>query len=418
MDNKIKERLNRLNLRGCEKILIGDMMHYAKIDEPTFKTVSKQVLYLLKYLFFERCEFFVSEEPTILCVFFSVKRKDHEKAYDNVVELLEKKVVLKPLKKRVVFSHIKYAPYLLSWNTDLKKQGFLWFERLQYINYLFESFLGYKSYEKEKNKNNWEIDALLTFCDVHIKENFFVQMFNLQGKRTITLQHGAFSLAVDSWAYYGSKSDYFLMDSPHSVDCAKMVNYSNKAIPVGSMYCINDPMVEEPISFKNTIIGVVMNSKMAPMQDNIEMLKTVQDYCKKRHKKAYIKYHPGNNPEDYKRFLDFDVVKECERTMTISEFLTCVDIIVVNDSTVFSTALLNWIPAFLFFREEYDNKKYLNSEKVKFNSEEGLDELIEKINSLEFRETITGYRNYYLTPGNISENYKNAFRKIGINNVK
>lgn len=420
LNQEEKQKLNEIKLIGCEHVLIGDVLHYSGIGQIVPLKILKCMLGIIRKILVKKFTCFTSENPNTLCLFSSfVKgRKDHEKAFKDVADLVDNKIVVFPQKFKPTFHHLKYTRFLIDWNQKLKRIDIDLINRLWYINFIFDAFLIYKDYELEQEKNKWEIKNLITFCDVHPTDCFFVQKFNNANKTTITLQHGGVAISYDAWAYSGSKSDVFLADSPHTIENAKTVGYRGKIIPVGSMHCINDKSVQKPLFFKDDIIGIIMNSPMMPVEDNITMLETVQEYCKKYNKKVYIKYHPLNNRADYTHFVDSTVSTECEESTTIKMFFEMIDIAVVCDSTVFTTALFNWIPSLLFFREGFDQEKYLHTEDIKFKDSEQLRLLIDKIPTKEFEVLMENYRKYFLSPGEVKENYKKALNEIGINNVK
>ncbi len=414
-------RLNSMHFRGCDNILMGDVLHYSNVD--TSYGFFKKMILILKLIkktfLLPRVEVYSRGELRTICLYAigANYRDDHEKAFDNVVGLLDDYAAIKFQSLHISLKYIKYIKFLYFWNKEMKKGIVEFGKRIHILNHMYEVFLRYK-YIKNKFPNLFEkAEYLLSFCDVHPMDCFLVQKFNFEQRTTVTLQHGAFSLVIDPWAYSGSKSKYMLMDSPHSVDSAKSVGYKNNAIPVGSMHCINNKIIEKPTQFKTDVIGVIMNSNMTPKEDNIGMINIVQEFCKKYKKRILIKYHPNNNPEDYKSIIDSSVVEECKRTTTIEEFLNKVDVIVVCDSTVFTTSLFNWIPTILFYRDGFDVNKYLNSDEVKFSSLVQMENLITRISDdRSFFCLMERYREYYLSKGDIKENYRKAFKEIGMSN--
>lgn len=413
-----KEKINNLTFNGCEDILMGDVLHYRDLEKADLKGCMINFLRIVKRLLIKKSAFYIKNTPNTLffCSTFAVGRKDQEKAFFDVANVSDNYVVQMPNDNKLTTQHIKYFTKLISWNKILKKSGFSFAYRLQYINIFFDGFVLYKDFEQEQKKQNWSIDNLVVFCDVHPADCFFVQKFKQLGKKTATVQHGSFAISYDSWAFKGSKSDVFLADGPHAKENAEMAGCTGNIIPVGSMHSINDAPVKKPDSFKTDVLGIVMNSSMMPIEDNREMIKQVQNYCREKGKKAVIKYHPGNNPEDYKDVIDTKISFVCEKSMTVPEFFDMIDVSVVCDSTVFTTALFNWIPSLLFFREGFDKGKYLHTEDIKFKDSEQLKLLMDKIPTKEFEELMESYRKYFLSSGVVKENYRKAFKEIGINN--
>lgn len=63
-----------------------------------------------------------------------------------------------------------------------------------------------------------------------------------------------------------------------------------------------------------------MNSPMQPIEDNLQMLKLVQDYCKQNNKKLYIKWHPADDNSKYLNILDKDNVYTYGTEISIDNF--------------------------------------------------------------------------------------------------
>ncbi len=416
--NSIEERINLKVFKGCEGLLIGDVIHYNCAKKLGLKAGMSFLFSIIKRAIFTHYDITVKGVPKTICLMsgYCASRSDHRKAFLDVVSLIDNCVIFQAKKPTLNLSFFFEIFKIRDWNKQLKCEIKDIGSRFLCLRIIFDAYLDYIYFEKMQKENSWEIDKIVTFCDVHPVECFFTQKFNEQNKITVTLQHGIFSLAIDPWAYIKSKSKYMLTDSQHSVDSAKSVGYKNIAIPVGSMHCINNKIVARPTQFKNDVIGIIMNSNMTPKEDNIRMVNIVQEFCKKYKKRALIKYHPNNNIEDYKSIIDTDVTEECEKTMNVVDFLNEIDVAVVCDSTVFTTALYNWIPVVLFYREGFDVKKYLNSEEVKFSSLTQFERLITMITDNQpFFDIMERYREYYLSKGDIKENYRNAFKEIGIN---
>lgn len=414
----VEERLNLKSFKGCEGVLIGDVIHY-NVSNPIKNTQGvKFVFSIIKRAFVNHYNITVKGEPKTICLMSSYcsGRADHRKNFLKATNLVENSVVLCSGSTQYTLAYVFELLKIFNWNANLKLEIPAFGIRMLCLRIIFDAYLDYKFFEKIENKNSWKIENLVTFCDVHPIDSFFTQKFNLNNKTTITLQHGTFSISSDSWVYSKAKSDYLLSDSIHSSECAKKVGCKSHVISVGALQSIGEEFVEKTAQNNSEVFGVVMNSEMTPREDNIEMIATVQAYCKQFGKKLVLKYHPNNNPKDFEFVIDKTITEEYDKGKGIEEFLTEIGVIIVSDSTVFTTALAYNKPSFLFYRKGFDNERYLNSDEVKFTTAEELSVLVNKIGTNDFNNLMDRYKQYYLMPGSVKENYKKAFIELGINN--
>ena len=149
-------------------------------------------------------------------------------------------------------------------------------------------------------------------------------------------------------------------------------------------------------------------------EDNINMLISVQEYCRMNNKKMIVKYHPANNPKDYAQYLDAGIVTTYGKEISIEQFGNIIDIAVVSASTVFTAMLKQWIPVFLYVREGHDPKLFGNVESLKFSSANEFKKLINWTKEKEFESDLIKLREFFLAPGNYETNYKKAFSDIGV----
>ena len=157
-----------------------------------------------------------------------------------------------------------------------------------------------------------------------------------------------------------------------------------------------------------------MNSSTDPYEDNISMINIIQKYCKEHHKEMYIKLHPSNNLEDYKKNIDYTVVSNIYSSdISIEDFANLIDIVIISKSTVFKTMISIDKPALLFVREGYDYNMFSNTDNIKFKNVCQLDKLVKKIEN-DFKSEMQYLNAYFNVDGNIREKYQNAFKKIGI----
>ncbi|MBR3808844.1 MAG: hypothetical protein IKK46_00900 [Clostridia bacterium] len=411
---EIKRIINNIDFEGLENVLVGNMLHYILGVKN-----KKAIFSLVSACFFTSYNFSVQGNVKTLCFTASGEneRKDQAIAFKNVVNLIDDRIIMMPEKKRVSLVGLKNVMKILHWNKKLKQIPIGITERIVLLNSMFRAYITYELFDINKRKNSWKIKNLVTFCDVLTTDYLFLSKLKNECNITVTLQHGAYPISSNKWAYYGSKSDVFLVDSQHSADCALLSGYKGKTIVVGSMHNIDRCFYERKTNEKD-VIGVFCNSEMHPREDNIEMIRVVEAFCRKTEKKAFIKLHPTNKIAEFQQIIDKDISTICEKGKSIDDFVEEISIAVIGVSTVFTNMLTKHIPAFLFFREGFDQNLYLNSDDVKFSTVSQLETLISKIGTNELNAVIDKYRDYFLVEGDIKGNYERVFKEIGINNDK
>jgi len=415
--DKLKEELNNIKFRGIENILVGDVLHYSLDANPSIKSGVKSIArMILRMALCTSYDFEVVGTPktVALCSNSYRGRMDHKKAFNSVIGLLTNYVKISFGSNKIDLFGVKHLIKVFAWNGQVRKVMTHFGKRMFLLSELFRAYVDYKYFENLCKKYDWKFDNFITYCDVMSVDNYFTQMLNLKQKTTITLHHGFFNKETNAWAYLGSKSKYFLADSIAAVEDAKSIGYKGNMLAVGSPHYLGQKEYPMPIQFETEVVGVVMNSSMQPMEDNIGMILAVQDYCRKHNKKMILKYHPSNNPVDYTKYIDTDVTATYGREISIEQFGDMIDIAVVSASTVFTAMLKQWIPAFLYVRTGYYPKLFSGTDALKFTGDDDLKRLVDRINRNEFSSEMTNLREFFLAPGDFEANYIKAFHDIGV----
>lgn len=392
-------------------------MHYFFPERCKFKQVIKAFIKCAYYAVFTCCEFRHVGTPKTLSLFsnsFS-GRADHRKAFDNVAGLIDNQLIVTPLKRKLNLSHINDLFLPIIWTHQMRKTSASLSQRLVLsCGSLLRAYYDYNDVEKYMRKNKIDIKYFVTYCDVMPIDCYFTQKFSSKGVNTVTLQHGTFSTSSDTWAYLGSKSTYFLAESQAVIDSAMKIGYKGNMIAVGSPHIIGSQNTCKPDIFKTETLGIIMNTDLIPIEENISMIKTVQDYCKSHEKKLLLKYHPVNNHDTYSKIIDANFVKTYGTEISAEQFGEMIDVAIISASTVFNTMLMKWKPVLLFVREGHDIGTFKGTDEIKFSSDEQLVERVALIETSEYKQLMEKYRNYFLCSGKYEDNYRNAFKKIGI----
>lgn len=413
----LQNQLNAISFKKCEDIKVGDVLHYHINDNCNWKDGLRSVAYMLiKTACTSSYKFQCNGIPKTICLFSNSYRgrKDHLKAFKNVTCLTENSVDMVCDKYTVKLCRLRYAIFPLCWSKQMKEIVPEFGIRMKFVSVLFQAYMDYLTLQQEVRKQHWDIQYLLTYCDVIPVDCFFTQKFIRQGKTSVTLQHATYNVATNSWAYVGSKSNYFLSESISALHAAEKVGYKKKMIPVGSPHYVGQKQYQQPDRFKSDVIGIVMNSPERPVEENVNMITLLQKYCKATDRKIKLKFHPANDQKEYEKYIDHFITETYGSEISAQQFGNMVDVAIISASTVFTTMIRQWIPSFLFIRKDHDPMLYDDVEVFKFENEKELDEKLQNINSYLWIEAMKSARTFLLAQGDSISNYKNAFKRIGI----
>lgn len=416
MEN-FEEKLNSLKFSGCEDILIGDVLHYSiDGDKSIISGIKDAICMLLKVAMRINYTVEIHGDGKNLVLFSSsyLDRKDHHAAFKSVTSAIENKISFESGISKFDIKGFKYLSMVPKWNRVMKQTKLNFGERMCLLRDLLQAYKDYQYIEAVLRSKNIMLKNVLVYCDVMPVDSFIIQKYKEKNCKIVTFQHGTFIIEKNSWAYSKSKSDYFLADSEASCDDARKVGYNGKIIAVGSPFQFQKKPVEIVGPYKTDSIGIIMNSISLPVEDNIEMIRVVQDYCRENNKLLYIKYHPADKMEKYKNIVDSKVVKgQYFNELSIDEFINMADIMIASASTAIKTTLSCNIPTLLFVRKGYDYKIYQKTDELKFENEKQLEEKVEKIEK-DFVDVMRRQNAYLNVTGSVADNYKKVYTSLGI----
>lgn len=418
--NEVQRELNEIAFVGCPRIKVGDVLHY-ELEKQTSETIIALILKMIKLACTASSyEFQQYGDPRAIMLFSNdcKGRADHLTAFNNVLEVVNDAVAVRPYKRQYSLSGIGRAVLPIKWTRQMRKAVPSLRKRLEYSSIVFKAYIDDSEIFLKINNNNWDRLPFITYCDVMSVDSFVIQHFNNLGNMTVTLQHGSFDINSNSWAYVGSHSKVFLAENQCAVDDAKSLGCMGNIIPVGSPHNLSARKAHKTDVQARGIniesIGVVMNSPIKEMEDNVQMISVVQEYCKKNSIKLLLKYHPADRLDKYKMLIDENITAVCDKGVSIEDFAERVDFVVVSSSTAFLTVLNMGVPAYLFVRPGHDPKLYSHTDMLKFSTPNELDRLVDLRKSEKFEHELNHIKKYLLSPCEIHECYQKAFKSIGI----
>ncbi len=426
--------LNRVDLPGFEDILVGDVLHYPinsmqeQLKGGILKRIIKGFYWYYKILYRLSNEFIISYHPeessSALFLFSSsyAGRDDLKKEYKTLTSLFpgSTRIEAQKCKVRWRLGKLIHLKTVLGWGRIIKKDNICdsIFERIYILRALSEVFSDYIDAKNSLGDDLLNYNVLVSWCDIHPVDSFFVQMFNKANKLTIDLMHGSISMGHNAWSVKGVKSQCFIADSLYTRDILSNNGYNGKIFVCGYPNAIgNDSTdnIKDTSKFVNTgrkNIGVIF-SAASLHEDNISLCKCLQG-LKKNGYSFFAKLHPTEKKEDY----DIDVIELFdeiyEREITSIEFLKERGAAIIMPSTVIFQAISLGIPFIICkdsrgFCDEYGMPETIISEMGEIETK-----VIDMLDG-KYNEQYTSMRTYYTAPGNVRDNYITIFNSLGIN---
>lgn len=417
---KIANNVNSIRFKKCESIYMGDILRYAYFTERGKRQFLSSIIHILLYMTHCKCQHKVIGNPTTVSLFsnsFS-HRQDHRKPFESVTALVNDQIIITPSKRKLDLYNLKYAFLPIVWMFQLRKVAGSISLHTAIVREMYKAFIDYTYITRTIKRGKYNsIVNFITYCDVTPVDTFCTQMFNKKGFNTVTLQHGSYYVKTNSFAYTGSRSKYFLAESPVALNDAIKCGYKGQVIAVGSPHQIDLPQNTVSERTNDSNIGIIMNGESIPRNENIDMLIAVQEYCKSTGRKSFVKFHPGNNPKDYEHLIDPTITTTYGKEITIDDFGDLIDVAVVSRSTVFTTFLKERLPVFLFNSGRLGESEFPKTEFLEFSNAKELGEKIESMKTKEYADKLEKCCSLLFCEGDIRENYKKAFRQIGISTI-
>lgn len=217
-----------------------------------------------------------------------------------------------------------FMPVIFCWTKQIYQITKKWSLSIDMAVAIFRSYRAAKKILKEIEKKGYK--KIITFCDQWGTENALTQIAKTKKYQTATLQHGN-----GNEIFAGFCSDMYLCNSLFSKK-----NAVKCGIPEKQLY-IAGPMKYAGFSYhfpeKNLFekIGVVFDG-LDNFKNNIVMLEAAHQLSEDYGIKCFIRFHPSNKREEYKKFLQkTDVI--CE---TLEEFESIPDFYMVYSSTMYT----------------------------------------------------------------------------------
>ncbi len=424
--NGVKDKLNRIELEGFENVLAGDVLHYPVYGICDWKEQESFIRVILRYVYWSVCilkrmssEYFdvVHPENSRTLFLFSSSyayRDDLCRGFCQVIDLFpdSSHAIAKTKPVKPALHKLRWLKRVFQWYFALKKEG-LCRNRLERLYLVKELCIVYSDYLDVKaglGQDFESLENLVSFCDIHASDSFFVQKFHAQGKRTVDLMHGSIGFGSNAWSVYGIKSRYFIADSQYTKDMLIESGYKGEVFVCGYVYSIQKDKGEVPLKAEK-VIGVVFSAS-GLHDDNVALCKKLS-FLEESGYKLIAKLHPTETGDSYPGNCLHIFSKIYAGEITSGDFLDKINYAVISPSTVIYETINHDIPFIIVQDNTGIYKEYGMPESV--ISGEG--ELEAKVNDMLDGNLDSEYeslRDYYTPQGNVRDNYITTFHGLGI----
>lgn len=414
---KLIENLNQYQFYDGKDVLMGDVLYYVIRDceDVTLKNAIKAVISSFLIMLFNSYEGNCRGSNIDTCAIYTMPcgyRKDHINAYNDVIDLIENRLKINISKRKLSLKNLKLFPYFFRWINDLKKVGIKFNQRLYLVNAMLQAQQSYNTVLDFLKSNNVNLKNFIVWCDVMPDDSYIVQKLNTKKVKTITLCHANFNIIDNSWAYRGAHSDVFVLHSGQAKNNAKKAGCRSNLLIAGDPHNISK-LKRNYVEIEDIkTIGIILNG--AACDDiNEKMIVFLQEYAKRNEKKIVVKLHPSNDYKKLKNIVDNTVTKIYGKEISISQFADLIDVVIVSNSNVFYEMLFLYKPL-LVYAVEADYHLCDDYPGIKFKDLDEFIYLIVNIPTNNYKKYYAECRNFYISSGDIKNNYVRCFKEIGI----
>ena len=429
---QLKERFNNISLSGFEGVLVGDVLFFPindlisnNIGETSVRNILKCLKWCFKIIYkmsFAFVEFRHYNSSNTLFVFSSsyADRTDHKKAFEKVIGLFPESscAIAQTKPRKLLPQKLGYIRMVGEWEKSIKESFICkcYLERLFILKELVDVFSDYLEAKMFFAGNLMNFKNLVTWCDVHPVDSYFTQMFNINERNTVDLMHGSIG-SGEKWTVKGIKSKYFIADSKYTEDVLIRSGYDGVVYVCGFPYEIGDSINNEHLEcnkkqevLESRKIGVLLGAK-GFHSENIELCNILRQLNGFH---LFVKLHPTETKDMYPSecMEAFEGLYEDE--IDSSQFMDEVSCLITMPSTVVFLALRREKP-FLLIKDKQGHYLDFGLKEPILTDSTDIENRIQDLLSNRFSEFISSLREYYVAAGNVSDNYVNAFRSLGVN---
>lgn len=413
MDNQelmqLQAEINNIKFKGCENVKVGDVLYYNLNTQIGILEIVRGLLRMLRNEITDSYEYKIYGMPNTIFLFSNsyITRKDHLATFEKVCETADDYVKIAATKRHLTMPADSLFLALI-WVKQFKKLGKSIAWRISMASRLQQCYCDYRYVFRYLEKNRIELLNMVSLCDVMPVDDFFVQMCNSLGIRTVTLQHGIFYKGEH--AYTNSKSDYFLAHNLFSKNNAIKSGISEDKVYIVGMPQLIGVYSKNVVQRKNNgIIGVVLSGGENCEPYDIELVNMVKGFKQKYNCKIYVKFHPGYGANKYSKSLLRGIDEIYEEEISAYDFSEKVDFTVDAGSSLFVEYTLRQEISFTFL---CDVSPYIEHDiEMGFSSYEEMEKLflLYKKDFEKLSKMMEHVREYFSIDAKPSELYRRFF---------
>lgn len=409
----LRKQLNNIQFLGLKGIKVGDSL---AIDTWHFRDWTRETISNFEFVEIPEYKYRIEGKKVDKVFIFSyahIKREDQFQKFSTVEELFDNKAVLVAQKGKTIRN--PYLTLIPFWYMQMEKLNYSSIIKRGICYKLCEA-LGHAKVMLQMMKRMQEVNKVIFFFDVLSIDNILTQLCNQQGYVTYTLQHGIINGSFDYAEYKCSHAKYFLAWGEYTKRVAMRYGMAaSKVKVVGSINELSKKVEDEKMQpEKNNCFLVCTNGVINrnAWSRNREIIILANQFAERHNMKYYLKTHPYDNANRYRRIVDF---KYCEKiiskTEIIFDMLNKVEFTLCGNSTAFCDSVYWGVPAFRYITLQ--DRKLDVCKGIKFGKIESLSDLeyaILKVKeaSREYNKDFFKLKNLLFEEENVLERYIKA----------
>jgi hypothetical protein len=258
--------------------------------------------------------------------------------------------------------------------------------------------------------------VVVTFCDAHDFDNVITQCANKLNIKTVTLQHGQYFIDTvdtpENMALSNLSSNYFCAWGQATCDEFKNIdNGLTKAVSLGSLRrethqkiaYTGNAILE---SKSENIICVMLNADNC-IESNIEMLKTIIEFCEVNCYQYCIRFHPKNNKSNYIEFFKNEYFVEYQNVERSK----------IAFSTIFTSGVMVELLSqgqLFFIYQNATTPKLFQQGLLAFKGGDQLKLMVENLyeDSTQSAKELNYLKDYFINASQVKTNYLTFFEEL------
>lgn len=407
MKDKIKELVNKIDnieFVGLDNIKLGSAAHllfYEDVNKFGFiKTIKRMIRLAMD------CEYSIEKDGTGGIIFLysnaNKNRKYVLKKIQNIANLCENKIVLKPDKKIYLYK-ISDIIFLQKWRKKLIESGFDKSTSNYLSVYFLYAYLNLRIIRKNLSGEN--IKLIVSVHDTRLIDSVVIQYYNNIGIKTCGLQHGEINKLDAEEEYCLSFSKYHCIYSEYTYEIIKNFIKKDEFYEKLGMPQLID-IQEKNNTDKTGVFGLFLNYYVFE-KENIELIEFANKVSDIYNLKYILKLHPSLEQTKYTNLTNQKCIYIYKDDIKIDKLIQKIDFGIFNKSTMFFELICLNVPCLEYKNDDFDSVSLLQVDNLeKFN------EYYDGNMTNKFLNEMEEIKRIIKPKGEIKDNYKSFLKKF------